>query len=196
MTWNPRLDVVEALEAFGWVGDEDNPLGLLRHSDAAWGVTSNAGDSSLTEPGGAVVEFPGDASVDLVVAACLAASGQLLDLVARAGRLTVALASAKRRARRRQPHEREGLIFHLERQNRRLSGFARLANETAQMCARNWDETREEAAKAREANGELRARIAGLERELAAERCRCPEPATACDGCGDTCHDQAVPAPA
>lgn len=212
MTWNRRLDVVEALGEFGWTGDGDNPFGLLRHGEAVWGVSSNAGDSSLIEPGGAIVEFPGDASVELVVVGCLGASGQLLELIARAGRLNLALASAKRRARRRQPHEREGLIFHLERQNARLSAFVHLANEAAQVsgsaaeqAATEWDAARGEARTAREANGRLckrvallEVRVADLERELAAERCRCPEPAPSCEGCGDTCHDQAeaVPVPA
>jgi hypothetical protein len=76
MTWDPRLDVVEALESAGWTGDTDNPLGLLRSGDAVWGVTSNGGDSSLTEPvGGQTVDFPSGTAPAVVIAACLAATG-------------------------------------------------------------------------------------------------------------------------
>jgi hypothetical protein len=75
MTWDPRLDVVEALESAGWTGDTDNPLGLLRCGDAVWGVTE-CGDSSLTEPvGGQNVAFPSGTAPAVVVAACLAATG-------------------------------------------------------------------------------------------------------------------------
>ncbi|GGZ72947.1 hypothetical protein ACFOOM_01205 [Streptomyces echinoruber] len=74
-TWDPRLDVVEALESAGWTGDPDNPLGLLRRSGAVWGVTSDGGDSSLTEPGGETIAFPPGVPAAVVVAACLAATG-------------------------------------------------------------------------------------------------------------------------
>ncbi|MFF5668860.1 hypothetical protein ACFY8S_01770 [Streptomyces hygroscopicus] len=198
MAWNPRLDVVEQLEAAGWTGDEENPLGLLRCNGASWGVTSEGGDSSLTEPAaGETIDFPSGTPAKLIVAACLAAAEQFEDLVHQIGRLRLALASAKRRAARRQPHEREGLIFHLERQNNRISAFAHLASEAALAGGRGWDETREEVRKLRERNGQLLTRIddllkrlEDLERQLAAERCRCPEPATGCEGCGDACHDQ------
>ncbi|MEH0579030.1 hypothetical protein QBA54_32175 [Streptomyces sp. B21-108] len=240
MSWNPRLDVVEELEQHGWTGDEENPLGLLRRNGAVWGVTSEGGDSSLTEPGGAVVDFPSDASAELIVAACLAAARQesrvrladgaaetivqyladhqvmtsvsarhLVDMcqdeavydagirLADQERLRVALASAKRRAKRRQPHEREGLIFHLERENERVHAYVRIANEAAQVSHRSWEKTTELARLLRERNGQLLTRIDGLtkrledlEQQLAAERCRCPEPATACEGCGDECHDK------
>ncbi|MER7477351.1 hypothetical protein ABTX60_06810 [Streptomyces sp. NPDC126510] len=166
MTWNPRLDVVEALEEFGWIGDEENPLGLLRHGDAVWGVGNDSGDSSLTEAGGAVIEFPSDASVELVVAGCLGASWQLVDLIARAGRLNLALASAKRRAKRREPHEREGLIFHLERENKRVHEYVQVANEAAQVSHRSWESAIEEARKLPERNGELLARIDALTERL------------------------------
>ncbi|MFF4388534.1 hypothetical protein ACFY0G_17405 [Streptomyces sp. NPDC001552] len=82
MTWNSRLDVVEALEAAGWTGDEDRPLEILRHSSGAvWAVTNEYGDCGLDCPGGAVVEFPGDALDPVVIAACLAAAGQLTPAV-------------------------------------------------------------------------------------------------------------------
>ncbi|MEU2265015.1 hypothetical protein ABZ568_00875 [Streptomyces olindensis] len=166
MSWNPRLDVVEALEEFGWIGDEDNPLGLLRHGNAVWGVSNTSGDSSLTEPGGAVIDFPSDTSVELVVAGCLGASGQLVELIARAGRLNLALASAKRRAKRREPHEREGLIFHLERENKRVHEYVAIANDAAQVSHRSWESAIEEARKLRERNGELLARIDRLMKRL------------------------------
>ncbi|MET9321928.1 hypothetical protein ABZX75_17300 [Streptomyces sp. NPDC003038] len=78
MTWISRIDVAEALEAAGWVGDEPDPLGLLRHpSGAVWAVSNDSGDCGLDCPGGAVVEFPGDAPDQVVIAACLAAADQL-----------------------------------------------------------------------------------------------------------------------
>ncbi|WP_405893815.1 hypothetical protein OG272_16135 [Streptomyces sp. NBC_00104] len=168
MTWNPRLAIVEALEEAGWSGDEENPLGLLRHGEAVWGVTSPAGDSSLTERGGAVVDFPADTSAALIVAACLVASGQAGDQAAELKRLRLALSSAKRRAKRRLPHEREGLIFHLERQNDRLYGLAQIANAAAEVSAKGWDDARREAGKLREMNGRLRTRIADAEARLEA----------------------------
>ncbi|MGA5599564.1 hypothetical protein ACPCUF_00760 [Streptomyces griseoincarnatus] len=162
MTWNPRLDVVETLEAAGWTGDPDNPLGLLRHRGAVWGVTSDHGDSSLTEPAGETIEFPARTPDEVIVTACLAASGQLEDLVHANGRLRLALASAKRRAARREPHEREGLIFHLERENRRVHDYVRIANDSAQVSHRHWEQATEEAAKLRERNAALRKRIDAL----------------------------------
>lgn len=224
MSWNPRLDVVEELEQHGWIGDEENPLGLLRHRGAVWGVTSEAGDSSLTEPNGAVIDFPSDASNELIVVACLAAARQesrvrlaggaaeaivqylvehdvmtsvsarhLVDTcqdetVEDAGirladqkRLRLALASAKRRAARRQPHEREGLIFHLERENHRVHEYVRIANEAAQVSHRSWEAATEEARKLREKNAELRTRIDGLMEQL--ERLdQQPQPVPAVDG--------------
>ncbi|KUN32473.1 hypothetical protein AQJ11_02815 [Streptomyces corchorusii] len=164
MTWNPRLDVVELLEAAGWVGDEENPLGLLRCNGAIWGVTSDGGDSSLTEPAaGETIEFPSGTPAEVIVAACLAAAEQLEDLVHKTGRLRTALASAKRRAARRQPHEREGLIFHLEREAKRLHEFVEIANAAAETATRFWAESSAEALKLREANEKLRRRVHELE---------------------------------
>jgi hypothetical protein len=167
MTWNPRLDVVEQLEAAGWVGDEENPLGLLRCNGAVWGVTSDFGDSSLTEPAaGQTIEFSSRTPDELIVVNCLAAAGQLGDLVHTTGRLRLALASAKRRAARRQPHEREGLIFHLEREILRIHDYVRVANEAAQVSHRGWEAARHEAESLRERNGRLLARIDELMQRL------------------------------
>lgn len=69
-----RMDVVEALEAAGWTGDDDNPLGILRHNGAVWSVINDSGDSGLTCPNGAVLDFPGNTPTVVVVAACLAAA--------------------------------------------------------------------------------------------------------------------------
>jgi hypothetical protein len=73
--WHGRLDVVEALEAEGWIGDPDMPLSILRHpSGAVWGVVNAADDSGLDCPNGAVIEFPGDTPAVVIIAACLAAA--------------------------------------------------------------------------------------------------------------------------
>lgn len=73
--WHGRLDVVEALEAAGWAGDDDMPLSILRHpSGAVWAVVDNGGDSGLDCPNGAVIEFPSDTPTVVIVAACLAAA--------------------------------------------------------------------------------------------------------------------------
>jgi hypothetical protein len=73
--WYGRLDVLEALEAAGWVGDPEYPLSILRHpSGAVWAVTNEAGDSGLTCPNGANPNFPSDTPSIVVIAACLAAT--------------------------------------------------------------------------------------------------------------------------
>ncbi|WP_019548541.1 hypothetical protein [Streptomyces sulphureus] len=78
MTWNSRLDVAEALERAGWTGDDDRPLEILRHpSGAVWAVANDAGDCGVDTPGGGVADFPGDVADSVVIAAALAASGQL-----------------------------------------------------------------------------------------------------------------------
>lgn len=69
-----RLDVVEALEAAGWTGDDDYPLSLLRKNGATYGVIGDSGDSSLTGQGGWTVDFPTDMPTVVIVAACLAAA--------------------------------------------------------------------------------------------------------------------------
>lgn len=73
--WLDRLDVVEALEAAGWVGADDMPLNILQHpSGAAWSVVGGTGDSGLHCPNGANVDFPADTPAAVVIAACLAAA--------------------------------------------------------------------------------------------------------------------------
>ncbi|MFG3046301.1 hypothetical protein ACGFZR_15395 [Streptomyces sp. NPDC048241] len=70
-----RLDVLEALEAAGWVGDDDMPLSILRHpSGAVWAVMNESDDSGLDCPNGSVIEFPGSTPAVVIVAACLAAT--------------------------------------------------------------------------------------------------------------------------
>lgn len=73
--WLGRLDVVEALEAAGWTGDDEMPLSILRHpSGAVWAVVDDTEDSGLDCPNGASVPFPADTPTVVVVAACLAAA--------------------------------------------------------------------------------------------------------------------------
>lgn len=73
--WLGRMDVVEALEAAGWVGAEDMPLNILKHpSGAVWAVVGGTDDSGLHCPNGANVEFPADTPTVVIVAACLAAA--------------------------------------------------------------------------------------------------------------------------
>ncbi|MFE9738862.1 hypothetical protein [Streptomyces sp. NPDC006477] len=73
--WLGRLDVVEALEAAGWTGDDDMPLSILRHpSGAVFGVSNEDGDSSLDCANGEVIEFPSGVPTVVIVAACLAAA--------------------------------------------------------------------------------------------------------------------------
>jgi len=72
-----RLDVVEALEAAGWIGAEDMPMSILRHpSGAVWSVIYETEDSGLHCPNGANVDFPSDTPTIVVVAACLAAASE------------------------------------------------------------------------------------------------------------------------
>ena len=72
--WLGRLDVVEALEAGGWIGDDDRPLEILRKDGAVYAVINDRGDSGLDCPNGSVVEFPSDTPAVVIVAACLAAA--------------------------------------------------------------------------------------------------------------------------
>lgn len=66
-----RLDVIEALETAGWIGDNENPLSLLRKNGASFAVT---GGLSLSGPTGWTAEFPLETPAAVVVAACLAAA--------------------------------------------------------------------------------------------------------------------------
>lgn len=83
MTWNPRLSIAEALEHAGWAGDEGNPLGILRHtsSGAVWALTNESGDCGIDTPGGGGIDLPADVPDTVVIAAALAASGQLAPAV-------------------------------------------------------------------------------------------------------------------
>ena len=73
--WHGRLDVVEALEAAGWTGDDDMPLSILRHpSGAVWAVLNESEESGLDCPNGSVIEFPSSTPTVVIVAACLAAT--------------------------------------------------------------------------------------------------------------------------
>lgn len=74
MTDTDRLDVVEALEAAGWIGDDDYPLSILRKNGATYGVVGSNGHSSLTGPSGWTANFPSDMPTAVIVAACLAAA--------------------------------------------------------------------------------------------------------------------------
>jgi hypothetical protein len=69
------LMVTEALEAAGWVGDEDNPLEILRKDGACWAMSNECGDSAVSKDGWGV-GFPSDTPVLVVIAACLAAVGE------------------------------------------------------------------------------------------------------------------------
>lgn len=161
MTWKTRLDVVEALETAGWTGDVGMPLGRLRYCPSAvvWTVRSEAGACRLDTPCGGA-EFSVGIPDSVVIAACLDAAGQEQPQTARA---RDAYRSARRRAARRLPHEREGLIFHLERRNRRLEEFVRIANEAATVSARAGEEAASEAYGLRASTGHLRARVRKLE---------------------------------
>lgn len=79
MTWNERIAVAEALDAAGWTGDTLDPRGLLKHeSGAVWAVVTDTGGCALALPNeGATVAFPAKIADTVVIAACLAASGQL-----------------------------------------------------------------------------------------------------------------------
>ncbi|MFE4796173.1 hypothetical protein ACFRFL_13915 [Streptomyces sp. NPDC056708] len=79
MTWNTRIGVAEALDEAGWTGDTLDPRGLLKHpSGAVWAVVNEAGGCALDlSPVGATIPFHGKVPDSVVIAACLAASGQL-----------------------------------------------------------------------------------------------------------------------
>ncbi|GAA2948740.1 hypothetical protein ACFPN0_14925 [Kitasatospora cinereorecta] len=80
MTWNSRIGVAEALDAAGWTGDTLDPRGMLKHPDskAVWAVVNETGGCALDLPTvGATVPFPAKIPDSVVIAACLAAAGQL-----------------------------------------------------------------------------------------------------------------------
>lgn len=81
---NSRQDVIDALEAAGWIGDDRDPLGVLchYHSGAVWAsaaLVNDAGNCHLIpKPGaGVILTFPGATPDAVVIAACLAAASQL-----------------------------------------------------------------------------------------------------------------------
>ncbi|MFD3608993.1 hypothetical protein ACFWXA_13130 [Streptomyces atroolivaceus] len=87
MTWNERIAVAEALDAAGWTGDTLDPRGLLKHpTGAVWAVVTDTGGCALDlSHEGATVAFPGKIPDAVVIAACLAATGQLDPSEERAG---------------------------------------------------------------------------------------------------------------
>lgn len=101
------------------------------------------------------------------------------------GRLRTALESAKRRAKRRLPHEREGLIFHLERRNRRLEHLVNLANEAARVTAASGEEAAAEAHGLRERVGHLQDRVRTLETALAGQAPPCDRELSTGQPCPD-----------
>ncbi|MFF4292174.1 hypothetical protein ACFY0N_00790 [Streptomyces vinaceus] len=77
-----RPVVTEALEGAGWTGDGNDPLDRLRHpSGAVWGLISGIGACSLDCPDGGGVDFTSSTSDQVIIAACLAAAGQLTPAV-------------------------------------------------------------------------------------------------------------------
>lgn len=70
--WYGRLDVVEALEAAGWTGNDDSTV--LKKNGATWALVNDTDDSGLDLPNGTVIEFPGSTPAVVIVAACLAAA--------------------------------------------------------------------------------------------------------------------------
>ncbi|MGV2914610.1 hypothetical protein [Streptomyces alfalfae] len=185
--WTARRAVVEALEAAGWTPDPELPLTLARHPlGAVFSVYSETGGCGLDlfEASGPPADFPGDIPDAVVIAACLAASHseptaalglELYEEQQDHARTRLALDSAKRRARRRLPHEREGLIFHLERRNRRLEGLINVANAATVALSQAGEEAGSEAYALRERVSRLQARVRDLETQLNSQAR--PEPA-------------------
>jgi hypothetical protein len=67
--YRSRFDVAEALEAAGWIADDENPLEILRKGPAVWAITNDCGDSQLGADGWDV-DFPSDVPNAVVLAAC------------------------------------------------------------------------------------------------------------------------------
>lgn len=79
MSLASRRVVTAALDAAGWtsISTQLSAL-LLRHtSGAVWETTTQAGDCALSVPGGPIVAFHRKVPNAVVIAACLAAAGQL-----------------------------------------------------------------------------------------------------------------------
>ncbi|MCY0957673.1 hypothetical protein [Streptomyces sp. H27-H5] len=78
MTLEHRRAVTEALEAAGWTGTAGRLGHLLKHpSGAVWEITTEAGGCDLDVPDAATVTFSSRVPNPVVIAACLAAAGQL-----------------------------------------------------------------------------------------------------------------------
>ncbi|MFD6935285.1 hypothetical protein ACFWAP_03885 [Streptomyces goshikiensis] len=73
-----RYDIATALEAAGWTDDVPGRPGVLQHpSGASWMTVTAVGDGVLRCTGEEPVTFAGHIPTPVVIAACLAASGQL-----------------------------------------------------------------------------------------------------------------------
>lgn len=202
-----RVAVVQALEAAGWSTDPEHSHALLRHPlGPALAFHTEDGDCELdTLEGGDPVAFGGTIPDAVVIAACLAAShsdpstGLALELHEERqdhARTRLALASAKRRATRRQPHEREGLLFHLERRNGRLEELFNLVNAAAGAAAKAGEKAAAEAYSLRERVGHLQGRVRDLELQLKGEARPCGRELSTGQACPDhpRPHPTATPA--
>ncbi|MCF3960320.1 hypothetical protein [Streptomyces fuscigenes] len=198
--WTGRTSVVEALEAAGWNEVPGYRRTLLRHpSGAVFGIHSPLDGCGLDTPNGASVEFPGDTPDAVVIAACLAAADhpgaslavELHDEEHAHARTRLALRSAKRRALRRLPHEREGLIFHLERQNQRLTSLLGVMRAAADASVTAGEETAVEAYGLRARVGHLQDRIRVLEATLGRDTPPCGRELSTGEACPDHPHPPA-----
>lgn len=84
--WKSRTGIAEALKTAGWTAAGPEPLRALRHpTGATWAVLNDSGDCGLVTPCGGAADFPSDVPDLVIVAACLAATGQLRPAPAVAG---------------------------------------------------------------------------------------------------------------
>ncbi|MER6605946.1 hypothetical protein ABT282_08520 [Streptomyces sp. NPDC000927] len=72
-TENDWLLVTEALEEDGWIGDDDNPLQILRKNGAVWAVINDSGEAGLSGDRW-TIEFPTGTPTAVIIAACLAST--------------------------------------------------------------------------------------------------------------------------
>lgn len=79
MTLESRYAVTEALEAAGWTSTTQRLTyhQLTHPSGAAWEITTEAGGCALYLPDGQAVTLSSKITNEVVIAACLAATGQL-----------------------------------------------------------------------------------------------------------------------
>ncbi|MFD3844768.1 hypothetical protein ACFWVB_02610 [Streptomyces microflavus] len=85
MSTDPRAAVIEALEDAGWERADRHQFPLLKHeSGICWEIASEAGGCYLDLIGGPTIPFNRAAPDTVVIAACLAATGQLDPTVDRA----------------------------------------------------------------------------------------------------------------